>query len=264
SRRQPGSPRNRPRRSADRAPLGRRPHGARGRRDAGSQRSGRPAVRQGSRAGCARACSAAASRTRPSPSRCPCPRDVSARTPAASRGTAPACPRTRSAQILRRISRRRGRWSPVAMPLPRVRRSARSSCGLVPEPLHLVGRVRLERSAGLARTRLDALDVRGEALVRRAQRGLGVEAGLARNRDDVEEQVTEEILVVDVEREIESRRHEAYAGGALLHSFGGEERWELARNAIEYRPEGLGGLRPPTARSPFQSLVALDALPLRE
>src|SRR5207302_1343386 len=86
----------------------------------------------------------------------------------------------------------------------------------------------------------------------RQHRGLGVEAGLARNCDDVEEQVTEEILVVDVEREIESRRHEAYAGGALLHSFGGEERWELARNAIEYRPGGLGGLRPPSARSPFQ------------
>jgi hypothetical protein len=95
--------------------------------------------------------------------------------------------------------------------------------------------------------------VRGKALVRIVKRGLRIEAGVARRCDDVEEELAEEVLIVDVEREVEARRLDLHARGALEHPLRGEERRELARDTSEKR-----------LLLPIALLVPLDLLPLRE
>ena len=72
--------------------------------------------------------------------------------------------------------------------------------------------------------------MRREALVRLAERGLGVEPRVARRGHDVEEQLTEEVLIVDVEREVQTRRLELHPRGSLEHPLRGEERRKLARD----------------------------------
>ena len=91
-----------------------------------------------------------------------------------------------------------------------------------------------------------------DALVRLAQCGLGVEAGVARRGDHIEQQLAEEILIVDVEREIQPRRLDLHARRPLEHALRREERRELARNAAQ---EGLRAIA---------LLLPLYLLPLRE
>src|SRR5439155_26003355 len=76
--------------------------------------------------------------------------------------------------------------------------------------LHVGERLQLA-SRGL-RALLDAPDVRREALVRLAERGLGVEAALASLGDQIEEELAEELGIVDVERQLDARRTELHAG----------------------------------------------------
>src|SRR5581483_8353453 len=114
---------------------------------------------------------------------------------------------------------------------------------------------RLQRPSLPARPPLDPRDARGEPLVRLAERALGVEALLARRGHEIEQQLTEERRVVDVERQVDALVRDADARGALLQPLGGEERRQLSRDAgqdaVVLLPAGL-------------ALLALDALPLRE
>ena len=91
----------------------------------------------------------------------------------------------------------------------------------------------------------------GEAVVRLAERGLRIEAGVARRRDDVEQELAEEVLIVDVQRKVQTRRLDLHARGALEHPLRGEERRKLMRNTAQerLRPVGL--------------LLSLDPFPLR-
>src|SRR2546423_107135 len=75
--------------------------------------------------------------------------------------------------------------------------------------------------------------VRGEAFVRVAERGLRVKPRITRRGHDVEEELAEEFLIIDVEREIEARRLELHARGPLEHALGREERGKLARDATQ-------------------------------
>src|SRR5439155_9174267 len=110
--------------------------------------------------------------------------------------------------------------------------------------------VRLQLAARGLRALLDPADVRREALVRFAERGLGIEAPLARLGDEVEQQLAEELGIVDVERQLDTRRAELHARGPLLQPLGGEERRQRSWDAVEDRRPRL--------------LVALDLLPLHE
>ena len=94
--------------------------------------------------------------------------------------------------------------------------------------------------------------MRGKTLVRGAQRGLRVKPGLMRGGDDVEEEIAEEVLIVDVERQIEPRRDQLHARGTLLHALGREQGRQHARNATEQGGRFVAVLLP------------LDALPLGE
>src|SRR5688500_7722809 len=97
-----------------------------------------------------------------------------------------------------------------------------------------------------------------EALVRRTERGLGIEALLARGADEVEEELAEELGVVHVHRQLDPRRDEPHASGTLLESLGREQRGEVLGHATE---DALSVLR---ALRCLRALFALDALPLRE
>src|SRR5438128_7399239 len=105
--------------------------------------------------------------------------------------------------------------SSPSCPISRLRRES----ALLPHPPELRGSVRLQRAAGLPRPRLERADASREALVGLAQRGLGIEALLARERDEVEQQLAEERRVVDVERKIDARGLEPDARGAFLQSI---------------------------------------------
>src|SRR5688572_26973080 len=97
-----------------------------------------------------------------------------------------------------------------------------------------------------------------EALVRRTERGLGIEALLARGADEVEEKLAEELGIVHVHRKLDPRRDEPHAGGTLLESLGREQRREVLGHAAEHALPVLRALRS------LRALLALDALPLRE
>ena len=94
--------------------------------------------------------------------------------------------------------------------------------------------------------------MRSEALVGLAKRSLGVEAFVARRGDDVEQELAEEVLIVDVQREIQTWRLDLHARGSLEHALRGEERRKLARDASQERLRALA------------LLVSLNLLPLRE
>src|SRR5260221_1603150 len=139
-----------------------------------------------------------------------------------------------------------GRSASAARPSGRLNFATRR----LPHRAQLRVGVRLHLASRGLRALLGAPDVGREALVRLTQRGLGVEAALACLGDEVKEQLAEELWIVDVQRQLDARRTELHARGALLQPFGGEERGERARDAIEDRCARL--------------LVALDLLPLDE
>src|SRR5258708_21250408 len=73
---------------------------------------------------------------------------------------------------------------------------------------------RLQLASRGLRALLDAADVRREALVRLAERGLSIEAALASLGDEIEQQLAEEFRIVDVERQLDARRAAPHARGA--------------------------------------------------
>jgi hypothetical protein len=102
--------------------------------------------------------------------------------------------------------------------------------------------------------------MRGETIVRLTKRGLRIEAGGARRCDEVEQELAEELLIVDVERQVETRRLDFHARGALEHPLRCEKRWELRRNAAEQGLPLVVALLPTLDLLPLHEKIATDDL----